>query len=112
MPFGASSCTSLAQRQSDAICRIARVSIGKEASDPEDNTAQTLDSILPIERVNAKLVPMPDDFFAVLPRDTNETDSSVILRAHEEAKRFDLYLKNLGLPKAPEKDQPPGFTTT
>ena len=62
--------------------------------------------------MNAKLLPMLDDFFAVLPRDHNETDSSVIHREHEEAKIFDLFLKNLGLPKAPEKDQQPGFTTT
>ena len=76
---------------------------------PEDSIALSLAGMLPVERINAKILPMLNDFLAVLRGNYKETDSSVIRRAHEKAKRFYLLLKNLGLRKAPEKDQPSGF---
>ena len=54
---------------------------------------------------------MLDDFLGVLPRHEEETDEALILRAQIDAERFDTLLHTLGLPKAPEKDQAPAFTT-
>ena len=111
MPFGGSSCTSLAQRQSDAIRLVATVELDEASSNCEEGTQVCLREIIPIRRVCSTLLPMLDDFLGVLPRRVGETDEGILLRAQEDAKRFDTLLENLRLPKAPEKDQIPAFTT-
>ena len=88
LPFGASSCTSIAQRQSDAIRAVAKV-FG----------------------VLSKTVAILDDFLLVLPRRRGESDEKLLERATVDAEKFDELLKNLNLPKAKEKDQPPNFST-
>ena len=88
MPFGASSCTSLAQRQSDAIRLVAK-SAGVEAD----------------------MVPMLDDFLIVVPKTEGESDELTIARAEQEGQKFDSLMHDLNLPKAPEKDQEAAFTT-
>ena len=87
MPFGGSSCTSLAQRQSDAIRLAAKVA-----------------------DVQADLLPMLDDFLIVVPRRIGETREQILKRGEMEGAKFDL-LEDLNLPKAPEKDQHQAFTT-
>ena len=89
LPFGGSSCTSIAQRQSDAIRDIAKVA-----------------------GVKAETLAMLDDFLLVVPRREEDSDTAVLSRGQEEANRFDDLLSKLNLPKAPEKDQEPAFTTT
>ena len=54
---------------------------------------------------------MLDDFLLVLPRKTGETDEDLLQRAKVDVGRFDELLSSLNLPKAPEKDQPPNFST-
>ena len=71
----------------------------------------TPDGVLHIGRVHSELLPMLDDFLGVLPRQEEETDETILLRAQEDTERFDTLLHTLGLPKAPEKDQAPAFTT-
>ena len=88
MPFGGSSCTSLAQRQSDAIRLIARGA-----------------------KVEADMVPMLDDFLIVVPRRERESDELIINRGKQEGQKFDSLICDLNLPKAPEKDQQAAFTT-
>ena len=88
MPFGGSSCTSLAQRQSDAIRLAAKAA-----------------------KVEADLVPMLDDFLIVIPRNGEETKDQALERGETQGALFDNLLKDLNLPKAPEKDQPAAFTT-
>ena len=88
LPFGASSCTSLAQRQSDAIREIASV-----------------------YGVKAKLVAILDDFLLVCTRRKGESDDSVLERGRKAGEKFDNLLEELHLPKAPEKDQAPAFST-
>lgn len=104
MPFGGSSCTSLAQRQSDAVVHAAGVSISEKGS-PE-----SVRSCLPIEKVGANMLPMLDDFLAVVPRELHESDAQVVERARLCEKRFDYLLEKLNLPKAPEKDQASSFS--
>ena len=55
---------------------------------------------------------MLDDFLMVVKRRITDTDESVLNRAVESGQRFDELLKKLNLPKAPEKDQAPDFSTT
>ena len=88
MPFGGSSCTSLAQRQSDAIRLIAAAA-----------------------KVKADMVPMLDDFLIVVPREEGDSDELTISRGKQEGQKFDALLHDLNLPKAPEKDQQAAFTT-
>ena len=88
LPFGASSCTSLAQRQSDAIREAAKV-----------------------YGVKALTVAILDDFLLVVKRRKAETDDNVLARSIDAVQRFDNLLFRLNLPKAPEKDQAPSFTT-
>ena len=88
MPFGGSSCTSLAQRQSDAIRLAAKAA-----------------------KVEAVLLPMLDDFLIVVPRNREETSNQALERGKAQGALFDNLLEDLNLPKAPEKDQPPAFTT-
>ena len=101
MPFGGSSCTSLAQRQSDAIRLVATVDLDEATSNCGGGTQVSLREILPIRRVCSTLLPMLDDFLGVLPRRVGETDEEILLRAQEDVKRFDTLLENLRLPKAP-----------
>ena len=113
MPFGGSSCTSLAQRQSDAIRLVATVDL--ELKVPQGSGSGSKQSapegVHHIRRVHSKLLPMLDDFLGVLPRHEEETDEAILMRAQKDAERFDTLLHTLGLPKAPEKDQAPAFTT-
>ena len=88
LPFGASSCTSIAQRQSDAIRAVAKV-FG----------------------VRCQTVAMLDDFLLVLPREKGESDDDLLQRARDDVGRFDELLSSLNLPKVPKKDQPPNFST-
>ena len=88
LPFGASFCTFIAQRQSDAIIAVARV-FG----------------------VQYQTVAILDDFLLALPRKTGESDEDRLQRARVDVGRFDELLSSLYLPKAPEKDQPPNFST-
>ena len=88
LPFGGSSCTSIAQRQSDAI-RAVMVASG----------------------VQALTVAMLDDFLIVCPRTSKDSDESVLQRGEAEGAAFDRELKMLGLPKAVSKDQAASFTT-
>ena len=88
LPFGASSCTSLALRQSDAIREAAKV-----------------------YGVKALTVAILDDFLPVVQRRKAETDDNVLTRCKEAVHRFDNLLSRLNLPKAPEKDQAPSFAT-
>ena len=88
MPFGGSSCTSLAQRQSDAIRLAAKV-----------------------VNVQAELLPMLDDFLIVVPRRRGEAREQNLERGKIEGAKFDNLLNDLNLPKAPEKDQSQAFTT-
>ena len=88
LPFGASSCTSLAQRQSDSIRAIAEV-----------------------YGVKSRSVAILDDFLLVLPRLKGETGDSALQRGRKDVKLFDSLLHKLRLPKAPEKDQKPNFST-
>ena len=88
LPFGASSCTSIAQRQSDTIRTVARV-----------------------YGVKAMSVAMLDDFMLVCRRRTTDTDESVLSRGRLEVGKFDKLLAELHLPKAPEKDQTAKFST-
>ena len=111
MPFGGSSCTSLAQRQSDAVRLAASVDLTMENITTSDNEPQTLKQVVPIERVQSALLPMLDDYLGVLPRKEGETDQEILTRAREDTVRFDSLLRKLGLPKAQEKDQEPAFTT-
>ena len=103
MPFGGSSCTSLAQRQSDAIRLVATVDLDEATSNRGGGTQVSIREILPIRRVCSTLLPMLDDFLGVLPRRVGETDEEILLRAQEDVKRFDTLLENLRLPEAPEK---------
>ena len=61
LPFGGSSCTSIAQRQSDAIRKVATV-----------------------YGVKAKTVAMLDDFLIVAPRESGDTDNDVLKRGMTE----------------------------
>ena len=88
LPFGGSSCTSLAQRQSDAIRSIAKAI-----------------------RIGADTVAMLDDFLGVVRREQDESDEAVIARGQQAVARFDSLLADLGLPIAPEKSQGLAFTT-
>ena len=88
LPFGGSSCTSIAQRQSDAIRAVAKV-----------------------YGVEAETLAMLDDFLLVVPRGESDSDETVLSKGQIVAHKFDKLLSSLGLPKAPEKDQPPAFTT-
>ena len=88
LPFGASSCTSLGQRQSDSIRAIAEV-----------------------YGVKSRSVAILDDFLLVLPRLKGETGDSALQRGRKDVKLFDSLLHKLRLPKAPEKDQKPNFST-
>ena len=88
LPFGGSSCTSIAQRQSDAIRAVMEVS-----------------------GVQALMIAMLDDFLIVCPRALKDTDESVLRRGRAEGEAFDRELKALGLPKAVSKDQKAAFTT-
>lgn len=88
MPFGGSSCTSLAQRQSDAIRVVAKVA-----------------------HIEAELLPMLDDFLIVVPRKVGETAEENLKRANTQGGKFDDLLEELHLPKASEKDQEAAFTT-
>ena len=54
---------------------------------------------------------MLDDFMMVVKRREADNDESVLKRAVESGKRFDELLEKLNLPKAPEKDQSPDFST-
>ena len=69
MPFGGSSCTSLAQRQSDAIRLVAKVA-----------------------GVQADLLPMLDDFLIVVPRRIGETGEQILKRGEMEGEIFDNLL--------------------
>ena len=89
LPFGGSSCTSIAQRQSDAIRDIAKA-VG----------------------INAKCVAMLDDFLFVVPRKPGDTDERALIEREKVGRRFDELVESLNLPKAPEKDQQSAFTTT
>ena len=88
LPFGGSSCTSIAQRQSDAVISVARV-----------------------YGVNANIIVMLDDFLLVVPRRRSETDSAILQRGQDEGRKFDQLLAQLNLPKAPAKDQDAAFST-
>ena len=88
LPFGGSSCTLTAQRQSDAIRSIV------EAID-----------------IGAKTVAMLDHYLAVVPRREEDTDDTILTRSTAIARDFDTVLRKLGLPTAPEKNQEPSFTT-
>ena len=89
LPFGASSCTAIAQRQSDRIRTIATV-----------------------YGVEAMSVAMLDDFLLVCKRRFHDSDETVLDRGRREEEKFDSLLAKLNLPKAPEKDQPSNFKTT
>ena len=104
MPFGGSSCTSLAQRQSDAVISIAKVTV------PQEGSNNRVKEYLPVERVGAKLVAMLDDFLAVVPRKPSDSDEQLLKWAESCTVRFDDLLHKPGLPKAAEKDQDPGFS--
>ena len=104
MPFGGSSCTSLAQRQSDAVVHAAGISIGKKGS------PACVQGWLPIEKVGASLLPMLDDFLAVVARRPHESDEQIMDRGQTCERRFDNLLEKLNLPKAPENDQTSGFS--
>ena len=88
LPFGASSCTSIAQRQSDALRAAAKV-----------------------YGVPGRSVAILDDFLLICPRKRNESDESVLMRGEQMCGKFDAFLRDINLPKAPEKDQKPGFST-
>ena len=88
LPFGGSSCTSIAQRQSDAIRKVARV-----------------------YGVKASSVAMLDDFLLVSPRKLGDTDEETLLRGGREGALFDKLLTDLKLPVAVEKSQQAAFTT-
>ena len=53
---------------------------------------------------------MLDDFLAVVPRKPSDSDEQLLKRTESCATRFDDLLLKLGLPKAAEKDQDPGFS--
>ena len=61
--------------------------------------------------MQADLLPMLDDFLIVVPRRIGETGEQILKRGEMEGEIFDNLLEALNLPKAPEKDQPPAFTT-
>ena len=61
--------------------------------------------------VLSKTVAILDDFLLVLPRRRGESDEKLLERATVDSEKFDELLKNLNLPKAKEKDQPPNFST-
>ena len=111
MPFGGSSCTSLAQRQSDAIRLAASVTLEGKDLKTSNREPHPLHQYLPIERVQSTLLPMLDDFLGVLPRQVEDSDEDILNRARTDVARFDSLLTKLGLQKAPEKDQNPAFTT-
>lgn len=54
---------------------------------------------------------MLDDFLLVLPRLKDEAKEDALQRGHRDLKVFDDLLHKLNLPKAPEKDQKPAFST-
>ena len=88
LPFGGSSCTSIAQRQSYAVIAMARV-VG----------------------VKANMAAMLDDFLLVVPRLDTDSDKEIIQRGEKVGRDFDELLARLHLPKAPAKDQEAAFTT-
>ena len=67
LPLGGSSCTSMAQRQSDAIRKAARVC-----------------------GVKATTVAMLDDFLQVSPRGPEDTDEETLVRGRRKA-RYSIY---------------------
>ena len=111
MPFGGSSCTSLAQRQSDAIRLAATVTLEGRDLDASIRGPHPILQLLPIERVQSAILPMLDDFLGVLPRQVEDSDRDILNRAKTDVARFDSLLAKLGLPRATEKDQDPAFST-
>lgn len=88
LPFGGSSCTFIAQRQSDTIRTVARVA-----------------------GMKALTVAMLDDFLLVCPRQPKDSDQDALNRGRPEGEFFDKVLRELILPKAVSKGQPTAFTT-
>ena len=98
MPFGGSLCTSLAQRQSDAVICKTKV------MERQGETNDLVRDFLPVESVGANMVAMLDDFLVVVPRKPFETDDQLLMPTEACTTRFDDLLQKLGLPKAAEKD--------
>ena len=76
LPFGGSSCTSIAQRQSDAIRAAAKLA-----------------------GVKALTVAVLDDFFIVRPRKHTDTDQDALDRGRHEGEIFDKVLRELDYPR-------------
>ena len=90
MPFGGSSCTSLAQRQSDAVICIAKV------TEKQGETHDPVRDFLPVESVGANMVAMLDDFLVVVPGKRFETDDQLLMPTGACTTRFDDLLQKLG----------------
>ena len=72
LPFGGSSCTSIAQRQSDTIRTVAKIA-----------------------GVKALTVVMPDDFLLVCPHQHKDSDQDTLDRGHARVTSLTKFYENL-----------------